>query len=213
MEMLHKSFALSVKATDDAARTIQGYAATYGNVDLGGDMIVAGAFTDSLKVRMPKMLSQHDTCVLPGIWTKATDDSNGLLLDGLFANTPTGNEHYELTKMGALDRLSIGYTVVDAEYATVDGQSVRILKTLDLWEVSIVTFPMNEQARITNVKNAHDNERDFEKFLREAGYSRDAAKIITARGFKALSGQREAEAEEVRQLAHLLNQFQPLTTR
>lgn len=216
MELLHKHFALTVKAADDATRTIEGYAATYGNVDLGGDMIQAGAFSDSLKLRMPKMLSQHDTDCVIGKWDSAAEDANGLLVKGTFADTTLGNDTYKLVKMGALDAMSIGYSTIDAEYLTQDGEDIRVLKKLDLWEVSIVTFPMNPQAKITNVKSpasaAPDNERDFEKLLRDAGYPREAAKIITARGFKALSGQREAEAEEVRHLAQLLNQFQPLTT-
>jgi uncharacterized protein len=78
-----------------------------------------------------------------------------------------------------------------------------------LYEVSLVTFPANEKATITGVKAAHDTERDFEHFLRDAGYSREAAKIITARGYKALSGQREAESEELQLLAEALDRFAP----
>lgn len=188
-----KHVCLEMKVANDETRVISGYGAVFGNVDSYGDIILPGAFADSLATRgMPKMLAQHDTDDLPGIWQKATEDARGLFVEGMFARTPLGDEYYELSKIGAIDGLSIGYSVDEYE---VNKNGNRILKKLTLWEVSLVTFPANEQATITNVKNAPDTEREFEKFLREAGYSRDAAKTITARGFKALSGQRDAEAE------------------
>ncbi len=192
MELQRKSVKLEIKL-DAAARTIEGYASVFGNVDRTNDIIMPGAFVESLAGRMPKMLYQHDSDDLIGVWDEAREDSRGLYVKGRLANTDCGNEAYELAKMGALDAMSIGYSPLEFEY---DEKGIRKLNKVELWEVSLVTFPANESARLTGVKS-HNNEREFEGFLRDAGYSREAAKIITAHGFKALSGQRDAEAVEL----------------
>ena len=192
MNLTHKSFSFEVKL-DASTRRISGYASVFGNVDATGDTVLAGAFVKSIAVRMPKMLYQHASNDLIGVWDKAYEDAKGLYVEGRLAETPLGEEAYTLAKMGALDSMSIGYNTLQYEY---DAKGVRLLKELDLWEVSLVTFPANDKATITNVKG-HNSEREFENFLRDAGYSRDAAKTITAHGFKALSGQRDAEATEL----------------
>ncbi len=207
MDTLHKSFTFSVKSTDQATRVIEGYAATFGNKDLVSDIIAPGAFAESLRIRKPKMLAQHDTSCVIGMWDEVTEDSNGLYVKGRFANTAEGNDMYELAKMGAIDSMSIGYTVVDFEW---DGdQNIRTLKKLELWEASLVTFPANEQAKITQVKTAPANVRDFEKFLREEGkFSRADATTIALHGFKALQSTREAGDEgqkEQEAILQLLN--------
>jgi uncharacterized protein len=194
MDLQHKSvkFDLSIKAEGES-RIIEGYGAVFGNIDSAGDIILPGAFAESLTRRMPKMLYQHWSEKLIGVWGEAREDSKGLYIKGTLAKTPLADEAYELAKMGALDGMSIGYSANDYEH---DKNGIRKLKKVELWEVSLVTFPANEAARVTGVKG-HNNEREFEGFLRDAGYSREAAKIITARGFKALSGQRDAEAVEL----------------
>lgn len=194
MNITHKSvkFDFSIKGDGDS-RVVEGYGAVFGNIDSTGDIITQGAFAESLSRRMPKMLYQHWSEKLIGRWDEAHEDSRGLYLKGTLAKTVLADEAYELLKMGALDGMSIGYSANDYEH---DDKGVRTLKKVELWEVSLVTFPANTQARVTGVKG-HNNEREFEGFLRDAGYSREAAKIITARGFKALSGQRDAEAVEL----------------
>jgi hypothetical protein len=151
MKITHKSFALELKADGDD-RTVEGWASTFGNKDAGDDIILPGAFKDSLAVRKPKMLWQHDTGELIGVWDAATETDKGLYVKGRFADTPRGNEAYTLAKMGALDSMSIGYSTKEATYDYDTG--TRTLKQLDLWEVSLVTFPMNDQATITAVKAA-----------------------------------------------------------
>lgn len=151
MKLKHKSFALEIKAEGDD-RTVEGWASTFGNEDSGRDIILPGAFTKSLSGRMPKMLWQHDTGELIGVWDAAKETEKGLYVKGRFADTPRGNEAYTLAKMGALDSMSIGYSTIEATYDYDTG--VRTLKELELWEVSLVTFPMNEQATITGVKAA-----------------------------------------------------------
>lgn len=206
MDLLHKNFTLSVKAADDATRTVQGYASTYNNVDEQGDMILPGAFTESLAKNMPiKMLAQHDTYCPIGLWTKAKDDATGLLLEGPIVDTDDGINIYKLLKAGVLDSISIGYTVDDAEMSIINGNPIRVLKKLTLWEASIVTFPANTRAKVTNVKNNDGGlmtERQFEEFLRDVGkLSQQEAKTIVSKGYKSLLTHRDGEADEQRDAA------------
>jgi HK97 family phage prohead protease len=155
MKIKHKSFAiLELKAGEDD-RTVEGWASTFGNKDAGNDVILPGAFTASLTGRTPKMLWQHDTNELIGIWDVAKETDRGLYVKGRFADTPRGNEAYTLAKMGALDSMSIGYSTLDYDYDPKTG--TRTLKKVELWEVSLVTFPMNDQATITGVKAAAED--------------------------------------------------------
>lgn len=198
MNLKHKSFSLEIKL-DAKTRVISGYASVFGNVDSTGDIVLAGAFLDTLKRRTPKMLYQHDSDDLIGVWDVAREDSKGLYVEGRLAETSLGNEAYELAKMGALDAMSIGYTTIDSEW---NAQGYRLLKKVELYEVSLVTFPANELATINGVKNAPKTIREFEDFLREEGhYSREDATTIALRGFKAFSKDaREAQAGKSSQL-------------
>jgi hypothetical protein len=160
--------------------TFSGYASTYGNKDLGGDIVMPGAFTKTLSVRPPnkiKMLRDHDPGRIVGVWRSMREDSKGLAVEGMLVkSTRDGGEAYDLMKAGALDAMSIGYRTVDSEYDRK--QDARLLKELDLHEVSLVGFPMNPAAGITAVKNDFDP-RELEDGLREAGLSRaDAVKAV-----------------------------------
>jgi HK97 family phage prohead protease len=160
-KILHKSFPLKIEVKDDNTRTVEGWASTFGNKDLGGDIILPGAFADSLKDRKPKMLWQHNTDQVIGVWDTATETDQGLYVKGRILDTTLGNDAYKLAQAGAIDSMSIGYSTIDAntDYDT----GIRTLKKLELYEVSLVTFPMNEKATITAVKamaedvcSAHD---------------------------------------------------------
>jgi HK97 family phage prohead protease len=209
--MERKLFAFTELKADTDARTVEGWASTFGNTDLDNDIIAPGAFADSIKAKMPKLLWQHQTDQVIGIWNDAKETEQGLYVKGTILDTTLGNDAYKLAKAGAIDSMSIGFSI---KAYSVDRESdTRTIEKVDLWEVSLVTFPANPMARIMGVKAAHGNERDFENFLREAGYSRDAAKIITAKGFKAL-GQREVDPAFVEvdpalvtELTHIFNQF------
>jgi len=197
MKLDHKSFAFEVKL-DQEKRRISGYGAVFGNVDSSGDIIVPGAFIESLSRRMPAMLYQHWSEKLIGVYDVAREDSKGLYVEGPLAKTPLADEAYELASMGALKGMSIGYNAMDYEY---DNKNIRTLKKVELWEVSLVTFPANEMAQITGVKEKPTTIREFEDFLRDEGYSREEAKTIASRGFKALpSNLRDADPEEAKQL-------------
>lgn len=177
METKHLS--LEVKADGDAGE-FTGYGSVFGNVDSYGDMIVPGAFAGSLAIRMPKLVWQHDIYQPIGKWTEAKEDDHGLFLRGkLTLGVGKGREAYELMKDGALDGLSIGYRT---KTATNDG-NVRVLKEIDLWEVSLVTIGANSDALVTSVKSDM-TERELERLLRLQGFSRTEAKAITAHGFR-----------------------------
>lgn len=134
----------------------EGYASLFGVTDLGNDVIASGAFRDTLVRRGPagvRMLWQHDPADPIGVWLSITEDGRGLKVRGRLAvETLRGREVHELLKRGAVDGLSIGFR---AERARTDARSgVRRIEKLDLWEISIVTFPMLPGARVAAVKRA-----------------------------------------------------------
>ncbi len=158
-DMEFKHFKFEIKAEDDGDMTVSGYASIFGNRDRVGDVVVAGAFTKSLASgRKVKMLWQHDSSQVIGVWDEMIEDDKGLFIQGRFANTEKGKEIRELAMMGAIDSFSIGYRTLDYEYSN---SGDRLLKEVDLFEVSLVTFPANELATITAVKTEFDEEREL----------------------------------------------------
>ena len=131
--------------------TLAGYASVYGRRDSGGDTVMPGAYATSLKRlaadgRRAKMLWQHDPGQPIGVWDEVREDERGLWVRGrLLAEVARGREAVALVAAGAIDGLSIGYRTVKAER---DGHGGRRLVELDLWEVSLVTFPMQAEARV-----------------------------------------------------------------
>ena len=198
MTLKHKHFAIHDFKADDDARTVEGWASTFGNTDHGGDIIAPGAFADSIKLRKPKMLWQHDSRQVIGVWDAATETDQGLYVKGRVLDTALGDDAYKLAKAGAIDSMSIGYAVKDAAYDRNTG--VRTLKKLDLWEVSLVTFPMNERAQITTVKAAMED-------IDEAGDVLDQA-LGVCDAYAA--GDMDPTAEAFATVAQMLRQAQGL---
>lgn len=166
----------------------EGYASTFGNVDQGRDVVEMGAFAKSLSRRPAKrvkMLLYHDTRRPCGVWDSIAEDSRGLKVKGrVLLSTRDGKDAYELMRAGALDAMSIGFRTLTDEHDRA--ANVRRLKELDLFEISIVTFPMNDRATIGAVKQALSPQqlRELEAALRDGGLSRtDAVKAIS--GFKS----------------------------
>ena len=130
---------------------IEGYASLFGQPDGGGDRVAPGAYARSLaalKARggRVKMLWQHDPAQPIGIWDEVREDARGLYVKGrLLAKLQRGREAMALIEAGAIDGLSIGYRT---RRAHKDAQGHRVLSDLDLWEVSLVTFPMLPEARL-----------------------------------------------------------------
>ena len=181
-----RSFALQIKAAGDDG-TVEGYGSVFGVRDNHDDVIAKGAFVQSLKDHkaagtMPAMLWQHDADKPIGVWTEMVEDEKGLRIKGQLAmETVKGKEAHALLKMGALNGLSIGF--MSKEWAYDRDTEVRTLTAIDLWEVSLVTFPANEKARVTNVKSADERQapKDAEKVLRDAGFSKSDATAFVSR--------------------------------
>ncbi|QIO42887.1 HK97 family phage prohead protease [Rhizobium leguminosarum bv. trifolii] len=206
----HFSFTLGeIKVADVVATngdmTFSGYGAVFGNVDSGDDVILKGAFAETLATAKktgiwPAMLSQHGVYgsqMTPiGVWTEMKEDNIGLYVEGKLANTERGREAYELLKMKprpAISGLSIGFRAKEWLLRSAPDEPRRTLKSVDLLEVSLVTFPMNGKARITSVKSEF-NPREIEDGLREAGLSRaDSVKAVAV--FKSILLRDEAEPD------------------
>lgn len=190
----HKAVALTLKREPDQDGVFEGYASVFGVVDQGMDVVERGAFRKSLGSRKVKMLWQHDMSQPIGVWDDIYEDERGLFVRGrLLKEVEKGREAMALLRAGAIDSMSIGYRTMEA-IPEGDGR-VRKLMEVDLFEISLVTFPMLPDAKVTNVKSI-TTERDFERFLRDAGYSRKEAVALTLHGFKALQRQRDAGDEE-----------------
>ena len=182
-----RAYALQLKATGDDG-TVEGYGSVFGVRDNYDDVIASGAFQASLKAHkaagtMPAMLWQHNAGEPIGVWTEMVEDAKGLRIKGQLAlDTVRGKEAHALLKLGALNGLSIGFVAEEWTYDR-DAQ-IRTLTEIDLWEVSLVTFPANEKARITNVKASPDDmaaPKDAERILREAGFSKADATAFVSR--------------------------------
>ena len=185
-----KHLQLELKADDEG--TITGYGSVFGNTDSYGDRIEPGAFMASLTKRKPKMLWQHNMDEPIGSWDEVSEDDKGLRMKGRIAvKTTRGRDAVELVKAGALDGLSIGFRVADYE---MDGNN-RVLKGIDLYEVSLVTMPGNALASITDIRGMDDAPL-VERAIRDAlRLSRNEAKAFMSGGFKGLLNLRDAGAE------------------
>ncbi len=181
---------LEIKALE--AREFSGYGSVFGNVDLGGDIVVRGAFTRSLSDKrrdkqLPAMFWMHDPSRVPGKWVDMEEDKHGLAVKGELAETPLGNEIRTLLKMEAVRGLSIGYIPKDVDY---DKEGNRLIKEADLWEVSVVSLPMNPLAQVAHAKTRLSalgeyvpTIREFERHLRDVGCSQSTAKRLIAKLF------------------------------
>src|SRR3954449_7836671 len=135
---------------------VEGYASLFGEVDQARDMVMPGAFAQTLKARGLRkipMLFQHDPAEPVGIWLELVEDWRGLRARGrLIPDVTRARELLSLLKAGAIDGLSIGYRTVRGQ---IDPKTrVRRLYQVDLWEISIVTFPLLNGARVAAVKQA-----------------------------------------------------------
>ena len=189
---------LDLKSVADNGE-FEGYASLFNREDLGHDVISPGAFRDSLAMRQPnavKMLFQHDPAQPIGVWDDLHEDAKGLYARGhLMTDVVRAREVLSLMRVGALDGLSIGFKAGKGRRDPRTG--VRRIDKIDLWEISVVTFPMQPDARVSAVKRAPfegrlPTERDFERWLtREAGLSRGQARAVLRDGFKGLKALRD----------------------
>lgn len=179
--------------------SLEGYGSVFDTVDAYDDCVAPGAFGASLASHrsagtMPAMLWQHDATQPIGVWTEMSEDAHGLRVKGKLAlETRAGKEAHVLCKMGAVNGLSIGFVSKKWDYNETG--EVRMLREVDLWEVSLVTFPANTESRVTAVKNARGpvtTIREAEQALRDAGLSAAEAKEIISAVKKVVIEERDA---------------------
>lgn len=189
LPMDHVAGRFAVKAIEDSG-TFAGYGSVYGVLDAGDDVIAPGAFSESVQKAqqsglMPALLWQHKASEPIGAYTLMREDDHGLYVEGRLAlRTQRGLEAYELMRMHAVSGLSVGFQTKDDAFDAKTG--VRTIRKGDLWEVSLVTFPMNNYARVHAVKSMHaiGDLAGAERYLREhLGLSRTQAKGLVARIF------------------------------
>lgn len=203
-----KDFALQVKGLSEDG-TFEGYGSIFGNVDSYGEKVMPGAFVDSLARHKREgtnvlMLWNHDAREPIGVWEDLAEDAKGLWGKGRFLlDIQRAREVHALAKAKAIGGLSIGYRETDTDQ---DG-AVRLLKKLELYEISPVSFPANRRARIEAVKSERMEEfakrlrdgdplpvKDFEDILREAGVPRSMAVQIASVGYaKAIRSESDGE--------------------
>ncbi len=176
--------------------SFEGYASVFDDVDHAKDKVAPGAFADSLirhkaSGRLPPMLWQHDTKEPIGAWREMFEDDHGLFVRGeLFIDDiPKARQAHKLLLENVVTGLSIGFRTITSEKDPKSGS--RTLTKIDLLEVSMVTFPALDSARISTVKAMMakgdiPEKRTIEAFLRDAGFSRKQAKGLIADGYQGL---------------------------
>ena len=203
-------FQCELKATGDTG-TFEGYGSVFSIEDQGGDIVAPGAFAETLVSakaagRLPAMLWQHRQAEPIGVYTSMEEDSVGLKVAGKLAlKTARGSEAYELMKMGALSGMSIGYRSRDDSYDRVTG--VRTLKKLDLYELSLVTLPMNDASRVSAVKTIEelDSLSEIERHLRDVcGMSKSEATAMVSRVKSVISRSDSGDRETLAALSAAL---------
>jgi HK97 family phage prohead protease len=193
-------------AADEAAMTFEGYGSVFNTIDSYGDTIAKGAFKATLREwktskRLPKLLLQHggggmfsqnaDDMVPIGKWEEMREDDHGLFMRGRLFDVGTDRVKatYAAMKEGELDGLSIGFRTRKSKMDEETG--IRTLTDVQLFEVSLVTFPANDPARVTEVRADTElpSVREFERWVRrDAGLTERQAEILISKGYRALRG-------------------------
>lgn len=214
-----RDFALCVKATDVADDgTFEGYGSVFGVIDSYHEVVAPSAFLASLaelkaKSRTVPVLWQHRADTPIGIYTEISEDEHGLRVRGrlLIDSVAQAREAHALLKAGAVTGLSIGYWVRKSSFDEKTG--VRTLIELDLVEVSLVTFPANDDARVEAVKFKLDRGelptiKEFEKALREAmPFSKTQAAAIATHGYAHLLRSESDSAGDFKALGEAIAGF------
>jgi hypothetical protein len=195
MDKLFLEVPFEIKEINDQDGTFEGYGSVFGNIDADGDILEPGAFSKSLLTHQtnrtqPALLWMHDPSKPVGRYMEIREDARGLYVKGqLILESSQGRDAYALLKGGAIKGLSIGYVPKNWEFD--QATKTRTLKEVDLWEVSLVTFPANTLARVLVVKQKIvagevPTLRELERFLsRECGMSRKAAQLLLKSGYDA----------------------------
>lgn len=207
---IERPFELKSIANDG---TFKGYGSVFGEVDSYRDIVLPGAFNKSIaadfgaKGRKVPMLWQHRAAQPIGIYTEIKEDAHGLYVEGeINMEVQQGKEAHSLMKQGALSGLSIGYETITEEWDK--DNRVRKLHEVKLWEISPVTFPAGDTARISSVKSFDElvTLSDCEKFLRDAAdLSQKEAATLIARIKAATQGDpADPHAESIKRALAIL---------
>jgi HK97 family phage prohead protease len=195
MKIEHKTFEMQFKAVEKTGE-FSGYLSVFGNMDSYRDIVMPGAFSESLaewnsKGRLPPILWQHRGAEPIGPFTKMQEDQTGLYVEGrlLVDDLQRAKEAHALMAHKVVSGMSIGFETIGEEWDK--NERVRKLTKLKLWEGSIVTFPANEEAQVQAVKSALQSGelpdlKTFENFLRESGFTKSQATAIAGRGLSYL---------------------------
>jgi HK97 family phage prohead protease len=193
--------AFEIKQLDEAGR-IEGLAASFGNIDHGGDRMLPGSVTKTLADRGNRplpMLLCHDLKRPIGAWKEWRESADGLYVKGnITLASPTGQEAHALAKEGGLTGISIGYNATRKDH---DG-AARVLAEVELFEASLVPVPMNDRARVTAIKSI-TSPRDIAEMLQDAGLSSRRAKAAAGAAWKAINEQSDEAAADA-ELAALI---------
>jgi HK97 family phage prohead protease len=200
---------LKLQAIPTEEGLLEGYGSVFDVEDSYGDVVRPGAFKDSLaewKARgsLPKMLWQHDPSQPIGKWDEMEEDGRGLRVRGhLLLSVSKARECHEMLKAGLIDGLSIGFRTIERSWN--DDENIRYLLKVQLWEISVVTFPANADSLVDDIKNGEPRFktiREFEGFLRDEGnLSWKDARAIAARGFGAIAPKaRDESGDQLKQL-------------
>lgn len=180
-----KTIEFELEGFDEEEGTFSGYGAVFSNIDSGGDIIEPGAFTKTIAegIGRVKILSGHNETLLPiGIPIELREDAKGLFIKAKISDTALGRDVKTLIRDGVLGELSIGYDPVVFDY---DENGIRHLREVKLWEVSVVTWAMNEEAVITDFK-AKDTAAHFEAMAQDVAADIKAGRKISGARLKSL---------------------------
>ncbi len=198
------------KSLPNDTGVFEGYGSVYGNRDVGGDVMEPEALNDSIadwqqKGRWPALLWNHNPNEPLGVYKDMAPDTKGLHVRGkLSLEVQRAREIHELSKVGAVDGLSVGFVTEEKVFKG----NTRHIQRAQLWEVSMVPIGMNLEARITSVKSIFGEERSpkkIETFLREVGgLSRSEAKAFMAQGYAGLSARDAMDDSETNEIAEAI---------
>lgn len=181
--MERMTVAIEWKATGDDG-TLEGYASTFGNVDLGDDVIEKGAFADTIgniKTAGIPLLADHvaSTASVLGTIYDAREDRKGLYIKARFSSAASAQDVRTKLVEGHLNKMSIGYEPVKFAFEEREGKTIRVLQQIKLWETSVVVFPMNPEAAVSRVKCLSGDERKaLAEALAEAEALADGASCV-----------------------------------
>ena len=202
-------FEIKKTEEDELYYKIEGYASTFGNIDLGDDIVISGAFKNTLKntPHVP-VLWQHDLKEPVGRSTEMYEDIKGLFIKARLPKNDSFVRDRVIPQMqiGNIQEMSIGFRIKESDYDADKG--VRLIKEVELFEFSLVTKAMNPQAVVTSFKSFNEIKtiKDIEILFREKGFSRNESKTVISK-IKEFADQRDAEELKKQREAVLMNEI------